>query len=411
MLATLKNTLRENFPAALARPVEAIAHEQLRLRLLFAIAIMKLLNFIGGAWDIQWHVEIGRDSLFIPPHLMVFAAFLGGLLVALGLVAYETAQASMGHPPTHTARLGPLYAPHAFFGVLIGYLLALLSAVFDELWHEIFGIDATLWSPPHLLIMASTMFVDFSLMLGITISARRLGYTFTWRSPLLWGLVLTGAYAFEAVNFQMGEAFIVGYRGGGAGLLGLLFPLLVGAFLPFSMMILVRLARRFWVVLLAIGMSLGLQYVSTGVAALGFAILKPVSVIEAYVLENPQSTAAMAREFARLLGFDGLIGFHQAWTMSLMVLPLVLVALLEAVPWARRRPLVAAPVFSTAMVLGSYVWFSQTPPLNGYVITALDVALATAISAGVGLATGWLGMWLAQRGTSAGSPKELVSDN
>lgn len=395
MLATLKTNLTHRLNMYLAKPADAIAHEKLRLRLLFAIAILKLLNFIGGAWDIQWHVEIGRDSLFIPPHLLVFAAFIGGVVVVLALVAYESAQARLGQPPAHTARLGVLYAPRPFFGVLIGYLLALLSALLDELWHRLFGIDATLWSPPHLLIMASTMFVDFSLMLGITISARRLGYGFSWQSPLFWGLTLTGAYAFEAVNFQMGEAFIVGYRAGGAGLLGLLFPLLVGIFLPFSMMMLVSLARRFWMVLPAIGMSLGLQYLSTGIAALGFAMLQPVSVIDAYVKAYPDSTAAKAREFARLLGFDGLIGFHQAWTMSLMLGPLVVVALLELLPWARRNRLVAAPVFSTSMVIFSYLLFQQKTPLNGYAIQAGDVALAAAISVVGGLVAGWVGLRLA----------------
>ncbi|HEY5670892.1 MAG TPA: hypothetical protein VIS10_12925, partial [Anaerolineales bacterium] len=69
MLAALKSKMMHPLTNRLARPVDAVAHERLRLRLLFAVAILKLLNFIGGAWDIQWHVAIGRDSLFIPPHL------------------------------------------------------------------------------------------------------------------------------------------------------------------------------------------------------------------------------------------------------------------------------------------------------------------------------------------------------
>ena len=67
MLATLRlsmnRALVSRFPAA----VDATAVERLRLRVLFAVALLKLFNFIGGAWDIQWHVAIGRDSLWIPP--------------------------------------------------------------------------------------------------------------------------------------------------------------------------------------------------------------------------------------------------------------------------------------------------------------------------------------------------------
>ncbi len=396
MLATLKSRLVRTLTGSPARRVNAVAHERVRLRVLFAVAILKLFNFIGGAWDIQWHVAIGRDSLFIPPHLVVMAAFVGGLLIALSLIAYETTLAASGQELPHSVRLGPLRAPGAIFGIALGYIAALLSAGLDELWHEIFGIDATLWSPPHLSIMLSIMVVDFSLILGIAASARRQGYEFTWKSPLLWGLVLTGAYAFEAVNFQMGEAFIVGFRHSGAGLYGLFYPILLGAFLPLSMLTSIRLSRHFWIMLLIIVLALLLQYIATGIAAAGFAILKPVSVIDAYVRLNPNSTAAKAREFAGLLGFHGLIGFEQAWAMTLSAVPLAMVALLELFPWARRNPLLAAPVYSISMVLFSFIWFKQVPPLNSYTITGLHLIIAATISALGGLVTGSLGLRLAR---------------
>jgi hypothetical protein len=394
VLATLRLSLNNVFAARLARPVDAVTHERRRLRVLFAVALLKLFNFIGGAWDIQWHVAIGRDSLWIPPHLMVFLAFVSGLAIVVVMIVYETGLSIAGQEMPHTARLGMLRSPGAYFGILLGYAAALLSGVIDELWHRAFGIDATLWSPPHLLIMAATMVVDYSLLLGITASARRLGYTFTWKSPLLWGIVLAGAYAYEAVHFQMGEAFIVGHRYGGAGLYGLLFPILIGAFLPLSLVACIRLARRAWVVLLTAGLALALQYLATGVAALGFAILKPVSIIDQYVLLYPQSTAAKAREFAALLGNNGLIGLHQAWTMTLAIPALVLVALLGSLPWARRRPLLVAAAFSISMVLITYARFGMTPALRDYPITVVDVTLAALLALAGGLLTGALGLRL-----------------
>jgi hypothetical protein len=276
----------------------------------------------------------------------------------------------------------------------LGFACALLSGVVDELWHRAFGIDATLWSPPHLLIMAATMVVDYSLLLGITASARRLGYTFTWKSPLLWGIALAGAYSYEAVHFQMGEAFIVGHRHGGAGLYGLLFPILIGAFLPLSLVACIRLARRTWVVLLTSGLALALQYLATGVAAAGFAILKPVSIIDQYVLLNPESTAAKAREFAALLGNNGLIGLHQAWTMMLAIPALVLLVLVGMLPWARRRPLLLVTVFSIGMVLVTYARFGMTPALRDYPISVVDVALAALLALAGALLTGALGLRL-----------------
>jgi hypothetical protein len=390
-------TLIAQAPAtAASRSLDDDAHERLRLRLLFAVAILKVFNFMGGAWDIQWHVAIGRDSLFIPPHLLVMVAFTTGLLITAAMIAYESLLVSRGYAVRGTLRFGRLHASGAMFGIACAYLFALLSTLLDELWHEIFGIDVTLWSPPHLLIMVSTVVVDFSLMLGITISARRLGYEFTLKSPLTWGLILTGAFAFESVNFQMGEALIIGFRHGGAGLYGLLFPILVGGVLPLSMITLTRLAGRNWVVLPTAALTLFLQYVATGMTAVGFAMLKPVSVIEDYVRDNPDSTISMAREFARRLGFHGLIGFHQAWTMMLMVPPLALISLVPLIPWGRRHPLVAAPVFSVAMVLLSWVWFQQMPALRVYPISGLDLALGSGISALGGLVTGSFGLRLAR---------------
>jgi hypothetical protein len=195
----------------------------------------------------------------------------------------------------------------------------------------------------------------------------------------------------------MGEAFIVGYRAGGAGLFGLLFPILMGAFLPMPLLALIRLSGRYWIGAAALVLTLALQYVATGIAAAGFAILQPVSVIEQYVRDNPQSTAAMAREFARLLGFNGLIGFHQAWTMSLPALPLALVGLMGLSQWLRSRPLLTAPLFSASMVLFSFAWFEQIPALQNYPVSGMDVLLAVVLSVSAGLLTGKLGYWLAGR--------------
>jgi hypothetical protein len=412
MLATLRLRMSHAVSARLVRPEDAVVHERLRLRVLFAVALLKLFNFIGGAWDIQWHVAIGRDSLWIPPHLMVFLAFVSGLAIVVIMIAYETGLSIAGQEMPHTARLGRLRAPGAYFGILFGYAAALLAGVIDELWHRAFGIDATLWSPPHLLIMVATVVVDYSLLLGITASARRLGYTFTWKSPLLWGIVLTGSYAYESVHFQMGEAFIVGHRHGGAGLYGLLFPILIGAFLPLSLVACIRLARRAWVVLLTAGLALALQYVATGIAALGFAILKPVSIIDQYVLLYPESTAAKAREFAALLGNNGLIGLHQAWTMTLAFPALVLVALIGNLPWVRRRPLLMAAAFSISMVLIAYALYGLTPALRDYPITGVDVALAALLALAGGLLTGALGLRLTrsfapEERTQAQLPEEI----
>src|SRR3990172_9440912 len=115
MLAVLKSKIQVRMNGRVRQPVEGMAHERLRLNVLFAVAITKLFNFIGGAWDIQWHVQIGRDSLWIPPHLLVLFAFTAGLVITLALIAYETFLASAGWAQPHSVRIGPLRASPAAF--------------------------------------------------------------------------------------------------------------------------------------------------------------------------------------------------------------------------------------------------------------------------------------------------------
>ena len=194
------------------------------------------------------------------------------------------------------------------------------------------------------------------------LAARRLGYTFTWKSPLLWGIALAGAYAYEAVHFQMGEAFIVGYRHGGAGLYGLLFPILIGAFLPLSLVaVCIQLARRTWVVLLTSGLALALQYLATGVAAAGFRHSQAGVDHRSVRPALPGIDRRQGAQVAALLGNNGLIGLHQAWTMTLAFPALVLVALIGNLAWVRRRPLLMAAAFSISMVLITYALFGLSP--------------------------------------------------
>jgi hypothetical protein len=386
----------ERVKTSLTEHVDEKAHERLRFRVLTLVLLFKMMNLFGGVWDIQWHVAIGRDSLWIPPHLLVMVAFVSGVTLVIGMLAYETTLDRSGVHLKGTLRLGPIRAPLAFYGIFIGYSGALLSGGFDELWHRIFGVDVTLWSPPHLTIMFFTMVVDYSLLIGLTASATNLGWKFEWRSPFFWTLAIAGAYTFEAANFQMAEAFVVGYRANGAGLLGLLFPILVGSFFPMSLLLAIRLSRRFWIAVLIFGFALGLQYFGVVVAAAGFAILRPVSTVEGYIRLNPASTIALARQFASRIGFNGLIGFEQAWTMTLSGVPLGLVSLLEMWPWARLKPLIAAPLYGTSLVIFSYFWFQHIPILRAYRTSWMAVVLATGLAAAGSLFFGRIGLSLAR---------------
>ena len=151
----------------------------------------------------------------------------------------------------------------------------------------------------------------------------------------------------------------------------------------------------------ALALTLALQYTGTGLSALGFNILKPVSEMDQFVRDNPQSTVALVRLFAHESGYTGLIGLQKAWVMWLSAVPLLLVAALHLWPAARRRMLWAAPVYSLGLVLFAAIWFKRTPVISTYAIGPLDVLIAAVLAVAGGLVTGWVGYELAKRGAPA----------
>jgi hypothetical protein len=374
---------------------DAVVQEQVRFITLLALAALKLFNLFGSIWDIQWHASIGRDSFWIPPHMVAIGGFVAALTLALAAVTYETWLDRRGTRMQGVSRFGGITTSPYFLSIALCYLAIIFFAFLDDQWHRAFGLDVTLWSPPHLLIGLAMAGVDFSLMLGLVASARRLGLKLNWRGAYFWGFVLLGAFMFEAANYWTSQAFIYGYRNGGAGLLGLLFPVLVGALYPLALVLNLRLAKAYWIVAPIFVLTLVLQYTGTGLAALGFAALKPVSIMDEYVRQFPESTASLARQFTSENGMSGLIGLQQAWVMWLSGIPLLLVALLSFWRAARGRWLIAAPVYSVSVVITCYVWFQRLPVMAKYDVTWLHVALATLLAASGGLVLGWLGSKLA----------------
>ena len=113
---------------------------------LWILLAAKLVTGWGVQWDIQWHVLIGRDTFWIAPHLHDLCRRHAG-----GADLVRTA--GRGHSAGRTARGRDLDPPRLIStrGVHLaawGMALTVLAAPIDDLWHRLFGLDVTLWSPP-----------------------------------------------------------------------------------------------------------------------------------------------------------------------------------------------------------------------------------------------------------------------
>ncbi|MBC7789121.1 MAG: hypothetical protein H7Z74_04165 [Anaerolineae bacterium] len=121
---------------------------------------------IGVIWDISWHMTIGRDSFWTPAHL---AMYLGGVLagVASGWIVLRTTFA----PSTSAIRQSSVRFWHFFHGPLgawvciWGTFAMLTSAPFDDWWHNAYGLDVQILSPPHSVLALGMIAVAFGALL------------------------------------------------------------------------------------------------------------------------------------------------------------------------------------------------------------------------------------------------------
>jgi hypothetical protein len=113
--------------------------------------IMLLVVVIGFYWDVAWHIDNGRDQqLFTPSHVMILVG-LGGLIYAAGIAvlfaSIEKAQTAL--------RWGFLHIPWSAVLLTALGIGGVTAFPLDAMWHNAYGIDVTLWSPPHIQLVVS----------------------------------------------------------------------------------------------------------------------------------------------------------------------------------------------------------------------------------------------------------------
>jgi hypothetical protein len=105
----------------------------------------------GLYWDISWHETIGRDSFWTPAHLLIqFGALLGAFGSAWVIMSttFGGDKAARDGSVNVLGFRGPLGAFIAAWGG--GAMLT--SAPFDNWWHDAYGLDVKIISPPHMLL-------------------------------------------------------------------------------------------------------------------------------------------------------------------------------------------------------------------------------------------------------------------
>ncbi len=125
---------------------------------LFLIASTAVV--VGIEWDISWHETIGRDKLLSPPHIIVY---LGGIIcgVTCAYMALRQTFVDINLYNRYVTFWG-FKAPFACWVCIWGTIAMLTSAPFDDWWHNAYGLDVQIISPPHLVLAAGF----FAILLG-----------------------------------------------------------------------------------------------------------------------------------------------------------------------------------------------------------------------------------------------------
>ena len=105
---------------------------------------------VGIEWDISWHESIGRDTLWSPPHMV---GYFGGILCGLPC-AWMVFQQTFFNPDKymHYVKFWGFKGPLACWICIWGMIAMLTSAPFDDWWHNTYGLDVQIISPPHIVL-------------------------------------------------------------------------------------------------------------------------------------------------------------------------------------------------------------------------------------------------------------------
>lgn len=123
-------------------------------------AVGAVMALAATYWDDAWHTDKGRDEFAIPPHVLLYG---GVLITSLAVLLWAlTRWRSAG-----LRNVRSLAADPALLIAGIGGLVTLASAPLDNAWHDLYGRDAVLWSPPHLLAVAGTLCLSVGVLAGL----------------------------------------------------------------------------------------------------------------------------------------------------------------------------------------------------------------------------------------------------
>src|SRR6184192_4369759 len=138
---------------------------------------------VGIIWDISWHRSIGRDTFWTPAHA---AIYLGGVLAGLacGWLVLRTSFAGTTEQRAATVGFWGFRGPLGAWVCIWGAFAMITSAPLDNWWHNAYGLDVKVLSPPHVILALGLWAIQLgALFLVLSLQNR------TVATPRLYGVL------------------------------------------------------------------------------------------------------------------------------------------------------------------------------------------------------------------------------
>jgi hypothetical protein len=129
---------------------------------------------IGMLWDVSHHSTIGRDTFWTPAHIVIQ---LGGMVPALLFAALAWRMTFQGREEDRAAsvRIWGARAPLGVWVTMWGAMAMATSAPFDDWWHNTYGLDVKIVSPPHAILGLGMFAVGMGVLLFVFSAQNRAG--------------------------------------------------------------------------------------------------------------------------------------------------------------------------------------------------------------------------------------------
>ena len=118
---------------------------------LSAVVFAATSVIVGLIWDISWHMTIGRDTFWTPAHLAIYTGgAVAGLASGFEVLRRSFFAGERAHDDVTIWRV--FHGPLGGWMCIWGAVAMVTSAPFDDWWHDAYGLDVKIISPPHAVL-------------------------------------------------------------------------------------------------------------------------------------------------------------------------------------------------------------------------------------------------------------------